>query len=80
MPFADVAAAPNVQEHMYGGTGNDLLYGSHKVTGAAYKLFGDAGDDKIIGGEDVTTSANHNIYGMDGNDQVYGGDGTTAIE
>ena len=56
------------------------MYGSHKVSGAVYKLFGDAGDDKVIGGEDVATTTHNHIYGMDGNDQIYGGNGSTAIE
>jgi Ca2+-binding RTX toxin-like protein len=64
---------------LYGGKGNDLIYGSHKVTGKDYKLFGDAGDDKIIGGDAIAATVSDSLYGMDGNDQIYGGDKTSAV-
>ena len=43
-------------EIIWGEQGNDLIYGSHKVTGTNQFLHGNEGDDKIILGDDMTGS------------------------
>ena len=56
---------------IYGGPGNDLIYGPHKLDNGEYGLlYGGPGNDKIIGGDDNYGTT---IYGEDGDDRIYGG-------
>lgn len=47
---------------------------SEKYQEGMNRLYGDAGNDIIIGGDDIDL-----IYGGDGNDKIYAGDGRNAV-
>jgi Ca2+-binding RTX toxin-like protein len=85
-----VKPAVNATGHIYGGDGNDVVFGAEN----ADSLYGGEGNDLLVG-SDYTTSANMAVqavaatgddymeggngndalYGFDGNDHIYGGDG-----
>ena len=52
VPYDEVDVIPGITDFMYGNDGNDLIIGSHKITGIQ-RLFGGTGDDKIVGGDEV---------------------------
>jgi Ca2+-binding RTX toxin-like protein/Tol biopolymer transport system component len=53
-----------VNEHLYGGPGNDIVAGGR----GGDNLFGGSGDDALIGG-----SGSDHLYGGPGDDVLYGG-------
>jgi len=55
---------------IYGQGGNDALPAQY-LSNVAVRVFGDAGDDQIIGGAMADT-----LYGGSGNDQIWGADPT----
>ena len=62
----------NGAEYGYGGNGNDLIQGSHKLYGI-FAAWGGNGDDKIITGDEVRGIMQ--VNGGNGNDIIKAGDG-----
>jgi Ca2+-binding RTX toxin-like protein len=77
--FVFVGDALHVRSTIYGGTGNDVLFGS----GVNDSLFGGAGNDVLFGlmGDDLLDGGDDNdwLYGGLGNDTLIGGTGRNRI-
>lgn len=77
----DTVYAYGGTDTIYGGNGNDIIFGDLEGgPGAADRLYGDAGDDYLIGawGHDYLYGGadNDRLNGGHGNDILYGGSGS----
>ncbi len=88
------AVLPQLDEHqliqgrrgadtLYGGAGNDTIYGDPKDAMGEDLIYGGDGNDLIYGGGSADIlhgdAGNDTIYGGNGNDTIYGGDGADVL-
>ena len=59
-------------EYYFGGLGNDYIASSHKSDGITF-LYGGAGEDIIVQGDEGTGGSYGFMVGNDGDDKIYGG-------
>jgi len=84
--YTGESTAANAGDYVWGGVGDDKIYGQGV---GEDRMYGGAGDDKIWGGDgddyllgddaDELTSGDDTIYGGAGDDQILGGAGADYI-
>ena len=80
---SDFVEALANEHHFFGRDGDDLVWGYNEDWSSRLWLFGQAGDDILIGGlgNDILNggSGNDQLYGATGNDRLFGMNGDDSI-